>query len=69
MIGRRLGIPVRSITPQDAGDYFGWFAHFAQMDSHGSSAKTRASLDWAPTEVGLLDDLEGPYYFAVEKAA
>jgi hypothetical protein len=43
--------------------HFGWFAHFAAIDSLASSERTRAELGWTPTQPGLLADLDQPYYF------
>ena len=56
-IGQRLGLPARSLAPEEIGDYFGPFAMFAGMDNHASSALTRQALDWTPTGRGMLDDL------------
>jgi nucleoside-diphosphate-sugar epimerase len=63
VIGRRLDVPVVSKTGEDAADYFGWFAHFAAIDSRASSQKTRDELGWQPTEPGLLADLDHQRYF------
>lgn len=63
VIGRRLGLPVISVTSAQAADHFGWFANFAGADIPASSAHTREALGWTPTEVGLLADLDQPYYF------
>jgi nucleoside-diphosphate-sugar epimerase len=63
VIGRRLNIPVLSVTREEATARFGWFAMFASMDSAASSEKTRAMLGWEPRERGLLDDLEHGDYF------
>lgn len=57
-IGARLGLPVRSITPEEAPAYFGWLAMFAGYDMPASSAETRARLGWEPTGPGLIADLE-----------
>lgn len=57
-LGARLGLPVRSITPEEAPDYFGWMAMFANNDSPASSAKTRAKLGWNPTGPTLIEDLQ-----------
>ncbi|MBS0471050.1 MAG: SDR family oxidoreductase [Proteobacteria bacterium] len=57
-LGNRLGLPVKSITPDEAPEYFGVMAMFAAMDSPASSAITRKKLDWNPTGPGLLADLE-----------
>ncbi|UIJ43902.1 SDR family oxidoreductase [Sphingomonas cannabina] len=57
-IGRRLGLPVASIAPEEAGAHFGWLAHFAARDLPASSEWTRAQLGWQPTGPGLIADLE-----------
>jgi len=63
VIGRRLNLPVVSISEDDVGAHFGGFAMFAQIDARASSAKTRQSLAWHPTETALLDDLDSAAYF------
>jgi nucleoside-diphosphate-sugar epimerase len=63
IIGRRLNIPVVSISPEEAGAHFGWFAMFAGIDAPASSARTRATLGWEPTHPGLLADIDHPAYF------
>jgi nucleoside-diphosphate-sugar epimerase len=55
---RRLKLPVKSITPEEAFDYFGWMAVFAGHDSPASSALTKKRLGWNPTGPGMLADLE-----------
>ncbi|MBB3567588.1 SDR family oxidoreductase [Rhizobium sp. BK491] len=56
-IGRRLNLPVKSITKEEAQDYFGWLALFAGHDMPASSAKTRQTLGWEPKGPTLLQDL------------
>ena len=56
-LGKRLGLPVRSITPDEAPAYFGWLAMFAGHDMPASSAWTRKTLDWHPTGPGMIEDL------------
>ena len=63
VIGKRLGVPVVSKSQDEAAEHFGWFAQFAGVDVPTSSAKTRALLGWAPKEIGLIEDLDQPYYF------
>jgi nucleoside-diphosphate-sugar epimerase len=63
VIGRRLNVPVVSVSPDEAAKHFGWFAGFAGMGVPASSAKTRALLDWSPTQPALLADIDGPRYF------
>jgi nucleoside-diphosphate-sugar epimerase len=59
-IGRRLGVPVESLSEEGAAAYFGWFSHFAAMDVPASSAWTRQELGWMPEGPGLIDDLNRP---------
>jgi len=63
VIGRKLGLPVRSIAPDAAGAHFGWLARFLVLDQPASSTLTRERLGWAPTHPGLLEDLEQGRYF------
>jgi nucleoside-diphosphate-sugar epimerase len=62
-IGRRLNLPVKSVSPEDAGEHFTWLATFLALDSPASSEVTRELLSWRPVNVGLIQDLnEGHYY-------
>jgi nucleoside-diphosphate-sugar epimerase len=63
VIGRHLNLPVVSISPQDAGEHFGWLAAFIGIDSPASSVLTRERLGWQPTHPGLIEDLEQDHYF------
>jgi nucleoside-diphosphate-sugar epimerase len=58
VVGKGLGLPVRSITPDEAPAYFGWMAALAAEDLRASSHKTRAALGWEPNAPGLIADLE-----------
>jgi nucleoside-diphosphate-sugar epimerase len=57
-IGRGLNMPVISISPEEAPDYFGWWGRFAGEDLLASSAITRKKLGWDPTGPSLISDLE-----------
>ena len=63
VIGRRLGMPVVGRTPDEAAEYFGWFARFAAIDNRVSSRNTRNALGWEPTGPGLIADIDRPIYF------
>jgi len=65
VIGRRLDVPVESLTPDEAASHFGWFAHFAALDSPASSQRTRQLLGWQPQQEGLIADLNRDSYFPV----
>lgn len=54
VIGRRLGLPVRSV-PEDS---YGPLGPIFAADQPASSTRTRATLGWQPTHPSLLDDLE-----------
>lgn len=56
-IGAGLGIPVASVTENEAGEHFGWMAGFARLDMPASGAVTRERLHWVPTGPTLLEDL------------
>lgn len=57
-VGRRLGIPAKSIPPEEARAYFGWMAEFVAHDRSASSEQTRKKLGWRPTGPGMIADLE-----------
>ena len=61
-IGKQENLPVVSISPEQAGEHFGWFAGFAGIDCPASSKITRESLHWSPTHPTLLADLENGVY-------
>ncbi|WP_163509062.1 SDR family oxidoreductase [Fodinicola acaciae] len=54
VIGRRLGLPVQSVSP----DTYGALGPIFATDQPASSAYTRKELGWTPTHPRLLDDLE-----------
>jgi nucleoside-diphosphate-sugar epimerase len=62
VIGRRLNLPVVARSPEESAGHFGWFAHFAAIDSPASSKRTR-ELRWEPTQPGLIPDLDRPRCF------
>jgi nucleoside-diphosphate-sugar epimerase len=57
-IGRRLKLPVKSISTEEASAHFGWLAMFVDHDLLASSEKTRKKSGWNPTGPGLIADLE-----------
>ncbi len=64
VVGRGLNVPVKSISKEEAGDYYGPLAMFAGLDMPASSALTRKWLAWKPKEIGLIEDIGQPGYFA-----
>jgi nucleoside-diphosphate-sugar epimerase len=58
VIGRRLQVPVVSLTAEKAADHFGWLGMFVHHDMPASGALTRERLGWHPTGPGMIADLE-----------
>ena len=67
VIGRRLGVPVASKSPDEATQHFGWFVRMASMDIPTSSARTQSALRWKPEQPGLLADLDQAGYFGASR--
>ncbi len=57
VVGAGLGVPVVSLSPEEAQEHFGWFGMFAGLDLRASGAWTREQLGWEPTGPGLIADL------------
>ena len=58
-IGRGMGVPAKSMSPQEATAHFGAIGFFATMSNPASNALTRQQLGWAPiTRPGLIEDVE-----------
>jgi nucleoside-diphosphate-sugar epimerase len=69
VIGAGLGLPVVTLTPDQAQAHFGWLAMFVGLDMPASSALTRQRLGWEPVRPGLIADLDAGHYFAHGSAA
>ncbi len=63
VIGRRLNVPVISLSPDKAVEHFGFLGIFFGLDCPASSAQTQEWLGWRPGQPGLLADLDQPHYF------
>lgn len=71
VIGRHLGLPMASVSPDDAAGHFSRLsrpAGFLGMDGPASSAHTRELVGCQPTQPGLIDDLDKGHYFATPSA-
>ncbi|UPG94344.1 SDR family oxidoreductase [Luteibacter aegosomatissinici] len=62
VLGVGLGLPVKSLTPDEAQAHFGWLGMFAGLDLSASSKLTRERLNWHPVGPLLLDDLRNMDY-------
>lgn len=61
-IGRQLGLPAKSLTPEEAEAHFGALVMWVGGNGPASSAWTRKTLGWEPKEPGLIADIERPDY-------
>ena len=63
-IGRQLGLPSRSIAPDEAATHFGGIAMFVAGNGPASSERTKGALGWEPREADIVADIERPDYSA-----
>ena len=61
-IGRQLGLPAKSLTPEEAEAHFGPLATWVANNGPASNELTRKTLDWTPEQVGIVADIERPNY-------
>ena len=61
-IGRQVGVPAKSLTPEEAETHFGGLATWVAGSGAASSERTRAVLGWEPREIGLISDIDRPEY-------
>jgi nucleoside-diphosphate-sugar epimerase len=63
-IGRQFGVPVRSMTPEQAAAHFGALAMFIGGNGPASSTRTRELLGWQPVQPDLVADIDQAAYYA-----
>jgi nucleoside-diphosphate-sugar epimerase len=67
VIGAGLKMPVESITPAEAPEYFGGLANLVTIDLAASGTRTQKQLGWKPTGPDLLTDLRNMDYDAAAR--
>lgn len=66
---KRLGVPIKSITPQEAGSVLGFVGMFLSLDSPCSNEITRREIGWNPVGPTLFEDVaDSPSYSGVHGA-
>ncbi len=60
-IGRRLELPVKSISTDDAAEHFGILAMPVGGNGPAFNLQTRQHLGWAPQELDLVADIDRNY--------
>ena len=61
VIGKKLGLPAKSVSLEEATAALGHFAQAVSMSYPTSSEWTQSQLGWHPSQVGLLEDIEKNY--------
>jgi nucleoside-diphosphate-sugar epimerase len=62
LIGKKLDLPIVSLSGEEATQHFEWMSGFIGFDSPATSFKTQEQLGWKPTQIGLLEDLQQNYF-------
>ena len=57
-VGKKLNLPVKSLSEEEAAKHFAWFLSFTKANMASSHAITTEKLGWKPTQDVLLKDLE-----------
>ncbi len=65
-IGEQAGVPVRSLTREEADGHFGPMAIWAATGTDVPSEATRDALGWAPAGPGLLSEIRRTDYLATD---
>jgi len=63
-IADKLGVETKAVTAEEAPQYLGFLAGFADLDNPTANDKTRQLLGWEPTHPGWIDDVRNGHYFA-----
>lgn len=61
-IGRQVGVPTKSLAPDEAEAHFGNLAIWLTGSGIVSSEWTKMILGWQPKEIGLIQDIDRPEY-------
>ena len=62
-IGRQVGVPAKSVTPDEAEGHFGGLTTWVTGGGPASNEWTKATLGWEPREIGLIQDIDRPEYY------
>lgn len=62
VIGKKLNLPLVSLSPDKAAEHFNWMSRFIVFDSPATSYKTHELSGWKPTQIGLIEDMQQHYF-------
>jgi nucleoside-diphosphate-sugar epimerase len=57
-IGKKLNVPVKSLSEEETAKHFSWFSGFTRANLSASHEMTSEKLGWKPTHLRLIEDLE-----------
>jgi nucleoside-diphosphate-sugar epimerase len=58
VIGKKLNVPVVSLSPEEGAKHFTWLTSFVMADIAASNKITQERLGWKPTQIELVADIE-----------
>ncbi|MFC0320624.1 SDR family oxidoreductase [Olivibacter oleidegradans] len=62
LIGKQLQLPVQSVSGEAIVTHFDWMSRFITFEGAAIGSKTQEQLDWKPTHIGLLEDMQENYF-------
>jgi Nucleoside-diphosphate-sugar epimerases len=62
LIGKKLDLPVVSVSNENIAQHFEWMSGFIGFDSPATALQTQQQLGWQPTEIKLLQDIDENYF-------
>jgi nucleoside-diphosphate-sugar epimerase len=67
-IAAGTGLPLATLSREEAEEHFGWFFTFASIDQPTSSEITQQDLGWSPVHATLLSDMKDADYFTTKSS-
>ncbi|MDP4210960.1 MAG: SDR family oxidoreductase [Bacteroidota bacterium] len=61
-IGKKLNLPVVSVSNEKIAQHFEWMSGFIGFDSPATALQTQQQLSWQPRELNLLQDMDENYF-------
>ncbi len=62
LIGEKFDIPVKSLSAEEASEYFTWMTFFVGADCPATNLQTQEKLGWNPSEKSFVEELD-QYFF------
>jgi nucleoside-diphosphate-sugar epimerase len=62
LIGKRLNLPVKSLSGEEVAAHFEWMSWFVGFNAPATSYSTQELLGWKPARISLLEDMDKNYF-------